>query len=78
MRINQLIFKPTSPDCKASEAVIGSPVSNMYADIFRGTALANGIPGVEQNRPTLLPGTENLSKQRKKYESLSKVLLGIN
>ena len=45
----------------------------MYADIFRGTALANGIPGVEQNRPTLLPGTENLSKQRKKYEALSKV-----
>ena len=36
----------------------------MYADIFRGTALANGIPGVEQNRPTLLPGTENLVNRK--------------
>ena len=38
----------------------------MYADILRGTALAKGIPGVEQNRPTLLPGTENLSKKKGK------------
>ena len=53
----------TSPDCSASGADIGIPVRSMYADIFLGTTRANGIPGVEQNSPTLLPGTEKLKIQ---------------
>ena len=57
---NALIYQPTSPDRKASGDLIGIPVSSIYADIFLGTTLANGIPGVEQKSPTLLPGTEKL------------------
>ena len=53
-------YQLTSPDCKASGALIGIPVSSIYADIFLGTTLANGMPGVEQKSPTLLPGTEKL------------------
>jgi hypothetical protein len=42
--------------------LIGIPVSSIYADVFLGTTLANGIPGVEQKSPTLLPGTEKLKE----------------
>ena len=38
---------------------MGFPVNSMYDEIFLGTVLASGIPGVEQNKPTELPGTEN-------------------
>ena len=53
----------TSPALSASGALMGFPVNNIYADIFLGTTLAKGMPGVEQNNPTLLPGTENLKNK---------------
>ena len=51
----------TSPALNASGALMVFPVNSIYADIFLGTTLAKGMPGVEQNKPTLLPGTENLN-----------------
>lgn len=43
----------TKPALKASSALIGKPVSSMWAETFRGTHLTSGMPGVEQNMPTL-------------------------
>ena len=53
----------TSPALNASGALMVFPVNSIYADIFLGTTLAKGMPGVEQNKPTLLPGTENLNNK---------------
>uniref|UniRef100_A0A6B0V6F9 Secreted protein n=1 Tax=Ixodes ricinus TaxID=34613 RepID=A0A6B0V6F9_IXORI len=51
----------TKPLTRASRALIGLPVSSIYADTFCGTQRATGMPGVEQKRPNEAPGSEKVA-----------------
>lgn len=69
----------TNPALRASSAVSGRPVSNIWADTFLGTHLTRGIPGVEQNIPTL-PLHENilLKQLLEHWTDLGKLVISIH